>query len=92
MTILAWILVGLIAGLIANAIYPGSSRGGWLGAMALGIVGAIVGGFVAGILTGYDFVTGVNFMTIVVAVLGALILLFAYNALAGRGHGGTYTR
>jgi uncharacterized membrane protein YeaQ/YmgE (transglycosylase-associated protein family) len=65
-------------------IFPGPSRGGWLGAIMLGIVGAVVGGFVAGMITGEDWTTGFNVSTIVVSVIGALIALFAYNALAGR--------
>jgi len=81
MGILAWIIVGLVAGAIANLVYPGRSQGGWLGAMALGIVGALVGGFLAGVVTGEDYITGFNISTILVSVLGALVLLFAYNAL-----------
>ena len=83
MSILAWIIVGLIAGLVANLIYPGPSRGGWLGAMLLGIAGALIGGFLAALLTGYDMTTGVNMMTIIVSVIGALVLLFGYNSLRG---------
>lgn len=83
MTIIAWIIVGLLAGFIANAIYPAPARGGWLGAILLGIAGALIGGFLAGLLTGFDFVTGINFTTVAIAVLGALLLLFGYNTIAG---------
>jgi uncharacterized membrane protein YeaQ/YmgE (transglycosylase-associated protein family) len=82
MGILSWIIVGLLAGIIANLIYPGPSRGGWLGAMILGIVGAVVGGFVFGLITGQDMVSGVDPVSILVAVVGALVLLFGWNALA----------
>ena len=82
MSIFAWIIVGLIAGAIANVIYPGPSKGGWLGAMMLGIVGAIVGGFIGGLITGQDLVSGFNAMSIIVAVIGALVLLFGFNAIA----------
>jgi uncharacterized membrane protein YeaQ/YmgE (transglycosylase-associated protein family) len=82
MGILAWIIVGLVAGAIANLVYPKRSEGGWLGAMALGIVGALVGGFPAAVVTGADYITGFNLSTIAVSVLGALLLLFAYTALA----------
>jgi uncharacterized membrane protein YeaQ/YmgE (transglycosylase-associated protein family) len=82
MGIIAWIIVGLVAGAIANLIYPGRSQGGWLAAMVLGIVGALVGGFLAGVVTGEDFISGINISTILVSVLGALLLLFGYNALA----------
>ena len=84
MSILAWIIIGLLAGVIANVIFPGPSKGGWFGAMMLGIVGAVVGGFLAGVVTGEDWTTGVNVSTLVVSVIGALVLLFAYNAIAGR--------
>ena len=82
MGVLSWILVGLVAGIIANLIYPGKSQGGWIAAILLGIVGAIVGGFIAGYFTGQDMVTGFNVTSIAVAVIGALLLLFGYNALA----------
>lgn len=82
MGILTWIIVGLLAGAIANLVYPGKSKGGWMGALVLGIVGAIVGGFVAGLLTGQDVVTGINLPSILVSVIGALILLVAFNALS----------
>ena len=82
MGILTWIIVGLVAGVLANMIYPGRARGGVLAAMAIGIVGALVGGFVFGVLTGVDYVTGINLSTILVATVGALIVLWIYNALA----------
>ena len=85
MGILSWILVGLVAGALANMIYPAPSKGGILGAMVLGIVGAIVGGFVAGLLTGEDVVTGFNLTSILIATAGALLLVFGFNALQGRG-------
>jgi uncharacterized membrane protein YeaQ/YmgE (transglycosylase-associated protein family) len=86
MGIISWILVGLVAGVLANLIYPGKSQGGWIAAMLLGIVGAIVGGFVAGLLSGQDWVTGFNLSSIAVAVIGAVIVLFGYNALARPRH------
>jgi uncharacterized membrane protein YeaQ/YmgE (transglycosylase-associated protein family) len=83
MGILSWIIVGLIAGALANVIFPGREKGGWLAALALGIVGAIVGGFIFGVITGADMVTGVNLTSILVAMVGALILLFGYRMLTG---------
>jgi len=83
MGILSWIIVGLIAGAIANLIFPGKAQGGWVAALLLGIVGAIVGGFLFGLITGADMVTGINLTSILVAVVGALILLFGYRAVAG---------
>lgn len=83
MSIIAWIVVGLIAGILANMVYPARERGGAMAAMVLGIVGGIVGGFIMGVLTGQDYMTGVNVTSILVATLGALILVFGYNALTG---------
>jgi len=82
MGILTWIIVGLVAGILANIIYPGHERGGVVAAMVLGIVGAIVGGFIFGVITGVDYISGINLGTIVVATIGALVLLWGYNALA----------
>ena len=87
MGILSWILVGLVAGGLANMVYPAPAKGGWLAAMMLGIVGAMVGGFLFGMVTGQDVVTGFNLTSIGVAVIGALVLLFGYNAVQGeRSH------
>jgi uncharacterized membrane protein YeaQ/YmgE (transglycosylase-associated protein family) len=79
MSILAWIVVGLIAGALAKLFMPGKDPGGFLLTILLGIGGAIVGGFIAvalGISNGVDdFDAG----TILLAVLGAMLLLFVYR-------------
>lgn len=75
MGILTWIILGAVAGSIANAIDPRPSKGGILGSIILGIVGAIVGGFLAGTFLGVD-VTGFNLTSLIVAVLGALLMLW----------------
>lgn len=95
MGILAWIIFGLIAGAVAKLIMPGDDPGGsgpmgWLVTMVIGIAGAIVGGFV-GTALGFGGVTGFNFGSFMIAVLGALIVLFIWKLVAGRsgsGHGG----
>jgi len=87
MNILAWVVLGLIAGAIAKAIYPGNQSGGILGTMILGIIGAFVGGSLYGLLTtGSLAITSVGLSVggIVVAVLGAIVALFIYYALARR--------
>ena len=78
MSIIAWLLVGLVAGWIANLIMGG--RGSIVTDLLLGIVGAIVGGFVAGLLFGGDFISGFNFTTVIVSVIGALIVVALYRA------------
>ena len=83
MNILAWIVIGLIAGWLAGQVMKGSGFG-LVGDLVVGIVGALLGGFLAGILFGGDFVTGINLTTLVVAFLGACILLFILRSIPGR--------
>jgi uncharacterized membrane protein YeaQ/YmgE (transglycosylase-associated protein family) len=83
MGIIAWIVVGLIAGALAKLIMPGDDPGGIIVTILLGIVGAIVGGFVVNLLGGAG-VSGFNLWSIVVATIGAIILLAIYRLVAGR--------
>lgn len=78
MSILYWIVFGLIAGSITNFISP-SSSGGLIGSIILGIVGAVVGGYLGEKFFGVG-VTGFNFMSFVVAVAGALLVIFVSRA------------
>jgi uncharacterized membrane protein YeaQ/YmgE (transglycosylase-associated protein family) len=82
MGILSWIVVGLIAGLLAKLILPGDNPGGLIVTTVIGMVGAVVGGFVIGILGGAG-ATGFNVWSILVATLGAVILLFVYRLFTG---------
>jgi uncharacterized membrane protein YeaQ/YmgE (transglycosylase-associated protein family) len=82
MTLLAWLVVGAIAGFLASEIM--GTREGLVLMVVLGIVGAIVGGWVAADLFKIADVTGINLTSIVVAVVGALIVIVVYNSLAGR--------
>jgi uncharacterized membrane protein YeaQ/YmgE (transglycosylase-associated protein family) len=82
MGILTWIVLGLIAGFIASKVVDHGGSGLFLD-IALGIIGALVGGFVFS-LFGAEGVTGLNIYSMFVAVIGAVIVLFAYNALMGR--------
>ena len=85
--ILLWCVFGLIAGAVAQYIMPGRSPGesataqGFVITTLLGIVGAVIGGFLSSALFGWD-VTGFNLRSFVVAVLGALLLLFLYPLIA----------
>jgi len=84
MTILLWIVFGAIAGFIADAI-DRSVLLSWPERIVVGIVGAFVGGMIANLLTtGTLAITGSNEFSIVslfVAVIGALVALFAYKRL-----------
>jgi uncharacterized membrane protein YeaQ/YmgE (transglycosylase-associated protein family) len=83
MGILTWIVVGLIAGLLAKFVMPGPDPGGIIVTILIGIVGAFIGGFITSSLIGVG-VTGLNISTILVATLGAIILLAIYRALTRR--------
>lgn len=79
MGILAWIIFGLIAGAVAKFIMPGNDPGGWIVTIIIGILGAVVGGFLGGLLFGTGGVTGFNLQSFLIAVLGAILLLFLYR-------------
>jgi uncharacterized membrane protein YeaQ/YmgE (transglycosylase-associated protein family) len=84
MSILAWIVVGAIAGWLAGLLVRGDEGLGVIGHIVLGIVGALVGGFIAGLLLpGNDYTTGINIPTIVVAVIGAVIVVVVANMIRG---------
>ncbi len=80
--IISWIVVGLIAGILAKLIMPGRDPGGFLLTIVIGMVGALVGGFVVRLIGGMG-VTGFNIWSILVATLGAVILLAIYRLFAG---------
>lgn len=82
MSIIGWILLGLIAGFIASKIVNKSGEGFFLD-IILGIVGAIVGGFIFSAF-GASGVTGFNLYSMIVAIIGAIIVLVIYHAVFGR--------
>jgi uncharacterized membrane protein YeaQ/YmgE (transglycosylase-associated protein family) len=82
MGILTWIIVGLIAGALAKLIMPGDDPGGIIVTIIIGIVGAFIGGFVFNLL-GSSGVSGFNIWSLIVATVGAIILLAIYRAVAG---------
>jgi uncharacterized membrane protein YeaQ/YmgE (transglycosylase-associated protein family) len=84
MGILSWIVVGLIAGVLAKWIMPGRDPGGIIVTILIGIVGAIIGGLLVGLVVGGDLISGINITTIVVATLGAIILLAVYRWFVSR--------
>lgn len=73
MGLLSWIIVGLVAGLLAQLV-AGDAPGGCLMTIVIGIVGAFIGGFVMS-LFGYGGVTGFNLWSVLVATIGAVLLL-----------------
>lgn len=78
MGFIAWIIMGLIVGVIAKFLMPGKDPGGIFVTILLGIAGAFVGGFVGSSL-GFGTVSGFDFRSLVLAVIGAIILLVIYR-------------
>jgi len=64
-------------------IAPGKDPGGWLITLAIGIAGAVVGGFLASLL-GFGGVSGFNLGSLLVAIVGALVVLFIWRKVGGR--------
>ena len=81
MGILSWLILGLVAGLIAGYLMKGGY--GLIGDIILGILGAIVGGFLSGMLLGID-VTGFNLTSLIIAVVGACLLIGISRAISPR--------
>ncbi len=82
MSFLAWIILGLISGFIASKLVNKSGEGLVLD-IVLGIVGAFVGGWLFTTF-GARGVTGLNVYSMVVAVIGAVVVLFVYHAIVRR--------
>ena len=83
MGLISWIVVGAIAGLLAKRIVPGPDPGRFIVTVLLGMAGASVGGFLVGVLGGSG-ATGFNVWSVLVATLGAVILLYLYGWIARR--------
>lgn len=84
MGLLAWIVVGLIAGWLANRVMKGRGSG-LVGDLVLGVVGALLGGFLASVLLKIpNAVNGINVTSIVVAFIGAVIVVALLRAISGR--------
>ena len=79
MSILAWIVLGIVAGFIGSKLVNKTGEGLILD-LVLGIVGAIVGGWIFTFF-GQAGVTGLNLYSLLVAVIGAVVVLLAYHAI-----------
>jgi uncharacterized membrane protein YeaQ/YmgE (transglycosylase-associated protein family) len=75
MNILLWIVLGLLAGWFASIVMRTDAYQGTLTDIVLGVVGAVVGGILMNLL-GQPGVTGFNFYSILVATLGAVVLIW----------------
>lgn len=84
MSIIGWILFGLIVGVVAKLLMPGRDPGGMIVTILLGIGGALVGGFIGRALGWYGEGDAVGF---IMAVLGAILVLFTYRKISGTSRG-----
>ncbi|MBA4019425.1 MAG: GlsB/YeaQ/YmgE family stress response membrane protein [Pirellula sp.] len=83
MGILAWIVFGLIAGATAKFVLPGRDPGGIVVTILIGIAGAVIGGLI-GTGVGFGPITGFNAASMMIAVFGAILLLFVFRLLVDR--------
>ena len=79
MSILAWIVLGIVAGFLGSKVVNKTGDGLVLD-LVLGVVGAIVGGWIFSFF-GQAGVTGLNLYSLLVAVIGAVVVLLAYHAM-----------
>ena len=82
MGLLSWIVVGAVAGFLANQIM--GTREGLLRMIVLGIVGGLAGGYVAATVLKKGTVDGINIESIVIATIGAVVIVFLVRALGSR--------
>ena len=82
MGIISWLVLGLIAGFISSRIVNKTGQGFWLD-IVLGIVGAIVGGVIFSAF-GMKGITGLNIWSMIVAIVGSVVVLWGYHAVADR--------
>ncbi len=79
MGLLATIVVGLIAGGVAS--YLMKAKTGLITDLILGVVGSVVGGWITSLLMGVDLVSGFNLTSIIVALIGAIVVIFVYRLI-----------
>lgn len=84
MSFVAWIFLGLIAGVVASKLVDGNGQGAVMD-IVLGVVGAILGGWLFTYF-GWAGVTGFNLYSLLVAIVGASLILLLYHAISSR-HG-----
>jgi uncharacterized membrane protein YeaQ/YmgE (transglycosylase-associated protein family) len=83
MGILSWIVIGLVAGGLAKAIHPGKDPGGFIVTILIGIAGAVLGGWISSLL-GFGRVDGFDLGSLIIAITGAVILLYIYRRVKSK--------
>lgn len=84
MSVIGWIVLGLIAGFIASKAVSGRGAG-CLPDIALGLIGALVGGFLFSRLAHQDVMMHFDLVSMLIAILGAVVVLVIWHAIFGRG-------
>ncbi len=84
MSLIAWLVVGAIAGWLASLVMKTNREQGLIMDIIVGIVGAFIGGFIFNALNLGGGVTGINIVSILVAFIGAVVLLAILRAVSGR--------
>lgn len=79
MNLLSTILVGLVAGLLASWLMK--AKTGVLVDIILGIVGGVVGGWISSLFTGANLMSGFNLTSIIVALIGAVVVILVYRLI-----------
>ncbi len=82
MGLISWVVLGALAGFIGRRIMPGKDPGGCFVTPLIGIVGALVGGLVATWL-GFGGISGFDWRSLIIAILGALVVLFIWRKIKG---------
>jgi uncharacterized membrane protein YeaQ/YmgE (transglycosylase-associated protein family) len=81
---LSWIVFGLLAGAVARIVTPGRHKIGCLPTLAVGLVGALIGGFIGQVVLGHKVRFGFDAGPFALAVIGAIVLLLALQAVSRR--------
>jgi len=85
MGILSWIIVGLIAGFLAGQVMRGGGYG-VIGDIIVGVLGGLLGGWIAFYFFDIgDTMSGINFVSILTAFAGAILLILILRMIGGRG-------
>ena len=77
MDLIIWLVIGGVIGWLASIVMKTNAQMGIIANVIVGIVGAFLGGWLAGVLG----IAATGAMTYVIAVLGAMLLIFILRAL-----------
>ena len=89
MAVIFWVTLGLLAGAIAKLVVWDNARASWTVVMSLSVVGAVVGGRIADVLSPNSDTPGFDSGSIVLALIGAAVLLAPYGMVIARRHAAT---